>query len=63
MKIKIPFMMVREIKKEKEKEKEREKEKEKEKELEWVHEIVKEFRVVANVEHHHHHEKGLMSAK
>jgi hypothetical protein len=23
-----------------------------------VHEIVKEFGVAANVEHHHHHEKG-----
>jgi hypothetical protein len=31
--------------------------------LEWMLKIVKEFCVVANVEHHHHHERGLMSAK
>jgi len=28
-----------------------------------MHEIVKEFRVAANVEHHHHHERGLGFAR
>jgi hypothetical protein len=31
--------------------------------MEWMHEIVKEFRVVANVEHHHQHEWGLVFVK
>jgi hypothetical protein len=31
--------------------------------LECIHEIVKEFRVAANVGHHLHHERGLVFAR
>jgi hypothetical protein len=34
-----------------------------ERELEWMHEIMKKFRVAANVEHHYHLERGLVFGK